>query len=230
MDEDVFEPSGNLKREAVDAQEQAAPTEEMHEKPPAPALRPEQAEQLEAAAVRLSADQDRRRMRRLERHIVKLEARLTLLEPDSDEDSQSPANTGTAKPSLDVARDKDKERDFGKELNLGAGGLARAGSAPTSGAHTRTPSTGVGGNGGHARAGSGATAHSNGIMPAKDKEVRDKERERDRPDRDIARDKDLREAKVLLREVPVLKKLGRGTTPPPLRTPPQLHTPPPVVR
>ncbi len=179
-------------------------------------------------------------MRRLERHIVKLEARLTLLEPDSDADSQSPVNTGAAKPSLDVVRDREKERDFGKELNLGTGGLARAGSAATSGAHTRTPSSGVGGNGGNgglARAGSGATAnshsvHSNGTMGKdKDREVRDKEAPtRDKLDRELGRDKDLREAKVLLREVPVIKRLGRGTPPPPLRTPPQLRTPPPVVR
>ncbi|CAK9781600.1 hypothetical protein CC85DRAFT_314781 [Cutaneotrichosporon oleaginosum] len=229
MDEDVFDKEGNLKHEAAKpAQTQAATDEVVQEKQPAPALRPEQAEQLEVAAVRLSAEQDRRRMRRLERHIVKLEARLTLLEPDSDADSQSPVNTGAAKPSLDVPREKERDR-FGKELVVGAGGLARAGSTATSGAHNRTPSSGVGGNGGLTRAGSGATANSHGNGTVKDKEARDKE-QRDKPERDIMRDKDLREAKVLLREVPVLKKLGRGTPPPPLRTPPQLRTPPPVVR
>ncbi|BEI84966.1 hypothetical protein CcaverHIS002_0503670 [Cutaneotrichosporon cavernicola] len=226
MDEDIFDQTGHLKNEGskTQAQAQAQPPikgDEVQEKSAAPALAAEQTDELEAAAMRLSVDQDRRRMRRLERHIVKLEARLTLLEPDSDEDSNSPGNTGPAKPSLDVVRDIEKERN----LTTGVA-VARTGSAATSGAHTRTPSSGL------TRNESGATANSNGAVgKEKDKDkdvlVREKERDREKMDRDGPRDKDLREAKILLREMPIIKKLGRGTTSPSLRTPPQLRTPPP---
>ncbi|BEJ15813.1 hypothetical protein CspHIS471_0504180 [Cutaneotrichosporon sp. HIS471] len=221
MDEDVFDQTGHLKNEESKTSQPLEKGDEVQEKSAAPVLATEQTDELEAAAMRLSVDQDRRRMRRLERHIVKLEARLTLLEPDSDDDSNSPVNTGPAKPSLDVVRDKDKERTLTTTV-------VRSGSAATSGAQTRTPSSGL------ARNGSGATANSNGAMGKeqdkdKDKDVlvREKERERDKMSRDGPRDKDLREAKILLREIPIIKKLGRGTTPPPLRTPPQLRTPPP---
>ncbi|GMK55339.1 hypothetical protein CspeluHIS016_0203950 [Cutaneotrichosporon spelunceum] len=205
MDEDVFDQNGNLKPQD--------PAVHMREKASTPVLHPEQADELEAAAMRLSADQDRRRMRRMERHIVKLEARLTLLEPDSDGESTSPPNTGQAKPSLDVARDKDNEGNVSGGVGVARIVTAATGTPTTSGIQTRTQS-------GQARTGSGAAAKD------KDKDVRDKERERENiDDRDGMRDKDVREAKLLLREVPVMRRLGRGPPPPPLRS---LRTPPPA--
>lgn len=229
MDEDVFDSTGKVKRRTENIAEAGSATgtanETAVEKPPLPVLQPDQAEQLEAAAVRLSAEQDRRRVRRLERHIVKLEARLTLLEPDSSDDSQSPVTTGKAKPSIEISRDPERERDFGKQqLNMGLGGLVRAGfGAGGNGSLPRAASSGGGNSGGLARAGSGTGSIGNGNGNGKNSPVKEKEPREVRELRDKeSKDKDLREAKIL----PAIKKLPRGT-PPQIRTPRQLRTPPP---
>lgn len=205
MDEDVFDDNGNLKRAYVEETTRNTATttmNDMEEKPPTPQLPPDQADQLEVAAARLSAEQDRRRMRRLERHIVKLEARLTLLEPDSDGEG-SPRATSGGKPSLDAGQRR--ERDFGKELNLG---LAK--SAPPGGRAAVTKDDMDIKRVRDVTDNSKDPRHENDIQDNRDGDG----------DREVT-DKDVREAKLLLRDVPVLKKLPTGASP-------QLRTPPPV--